>query len=88
LLTFTTMLIYIKYFLTFLKAASIALLFGTSWAITFYGFDNYAQLNIRNYRSDFFLEIINFFFSGLIGALLFFCMMYVLEKLYDILGKN
>ena len=79
---------YLKHFLTFLKATFISLLFGASWVVTFYGFDQYAQLNIHNYRNDFFLEIINFFFSGLIGALLFFCIMYVFGKLFNSLRGN
>ncbi len=72
---------YIKQLLTFLKAASISLLFGASWAITFYGIDTYASTNLSNYRSDFFIEIIVFFFSGLVGALLFFILMRFLEFL-------
>jgi hypothetical protein len=79
---------YLKYLLLFLKAASISLLFGASWAITFYGFDHYAHLNIHNYKNDYFLEIINFFFSGIIGALLFFCIMYLFEKLYNSLHEK
>ncbi|WP_298423087.1 hypothetical protein [uncultured Kordia sp.] len=75
---------YIKHLLTFLKAAAISLLFGISWAITFYSIDTYAAHSIQRYRSDFFLEIIVFFFSGLIGAFLFFILMRSLEFLFSL----
>ncbi|WP_046756058.1 hypothetical protein [Kordia jejudonensis] len=78
---------YIKHLLTFLKAAAISLLFGASWAITFYKLDEIAVDHLHNYRSDFFLEIIIFFFSGLVGAFLFFvlirCIEFVASSVYS-----
>jgi hypothetical protein len=79
---------YLKLLITFLKAASISLLFGVSWAVTFYGFDTYASLHVNNYRNDFFLEVINFFFSGLIGALVFFVLIRLFEKLFSSLSPK
>ena len=82
------MRLYLKYFVTFLKAASISLLFGGSWAITFYSFDRYADLHMRAYRNDFFFDIILFFFSGLVGTLLFYILISSFEKLYSLLLKK
>ncbi len=82
------MRLYLKYIFTFLKASAISLLFGVSWAITFYGFDNYANNYMRIRKNDFFFDIMLFFLSGLIGALLFFCVMYILEKIVSSLVKK
>jgi hypothetical protein len=73
---------YLKYLFTFLKAAAISLLFGVCWASTFFGFDYYIDIYMRHLRNDFFFDIIVFFFSGIIGALLFLVVMRLFEKLF------
>lgn len=70
---------YIKHLLTFLKAAAISLIFGASWAATFYYLDHSAVGYVQNYRNDFFLEIIVFFLSGLIGAFVFLALIRCIE---------
>lgn len=81
------MRIYLKYILTFLKALAISLLFGASWAFTFFNFDKYADIYMKSHRSDFFFDIALFFLSGLFGALLFFILMRIIEKIGTTFSK-
>lgn len=84
---FTKMRFYIKHIFRFLKASAISILFGASWVVSFYYLDNYAVQQLSNYRSDFFLEIIVFFFSGLVGALLFLALIKLLEFINTLVFK-
>ncbi|WP_430412907.1 hypothetical protein [Kordia sp.] len=79
---------YIKYLLIFLKATVISLVFGASWVVSFYGLDTYATHHVQNYRSDFFLEIIIFFLSGLIGAMLFLLLMRLIGFITSLLHSK
>ncbi len=71
---------YVKYLLIFLRAALISLLFGASWVVTFYGFDQYASAYLQKFRNDFFFDVVLFFLSGLVGAFLFYLIMCLLRK--------
>ncbi|MGH1386641.1 hypothetical protein [Kordia sp.] len=79
---------YLKYIITFLRASLISLLFGASWAITFYGFDAYATSHLQHLRSNFFFDVALFFLSGLIGAFLFYLIMLLLGKLNAVVTKQ
>ncbi|WP_160131801.1 hypothetical protein [Kordia antarctica] len=79
---------YLKYIFIFLKAAAISLLFGVCWALTFYGLEQYTSTHMQTHRNDFFFDIVVFFFSGLVGALLFFISMFLFEKVYNHLREK
>jgi len=82
------MRLYLESIFTFLKASGISLFFGICWTITFYGFDHYTNIYMRIRRNDFFFDIVLFFLSGLVGALLFLCIMSLFEKIVSSFIKN
>jgi len=78
----------VKHIFTFLKAVLISLVFGASWVVAFYAFDQYATAYLLSYRSDFFFDIILFFLSGLAGAFLFYLIMLLFRKLNVLITKS